>query len=105
MELARVGVEVTVDDISGVQLELNCRKVAETGHDDRVVSRGLLDRTDLLSFRERGFDVVVCYSGPVSYVFDRHDDALEERLRVTRPGGQLGVLDASTHITAVVRRV
>ncbi len=47
---------------------------------------------------------VVCYSGPMSYVFDRSDVALEERLRVTGPDGHPGVLDAAIRIVAVVRR-
>jgi SAM-dependent methyltransferase len=48
-----------------------------------------LDITDLSLFPDRNFDGVVCYGGPLSYVFDRADDALAEMLRVTRPGGNV----------------
>ena len=36
----------------------------------------------------------MCYGGPLSYVMDRSDDALDELLRVTKPGGHvlLGVM-------------
>ena len=40
-------------------------------------------------FPDDAFDVVVCYGGPLSYVFDRRRDALEQLIRVTRPGGIL----------------
>jgi hypothetical protein len=61
-------------------------------------------RADLLSLRERGFDVVVCYSGPMSYVFDQPNFALEVRLRVTRPNKHPGAFDAGPHIITVVGR-
>jgi hypothetical protein len=32
---------------------------------------------------------VVCYGGPLSYVFERAGDALDEMLRVTKPGGHV----------------
>lgn len=37
-------------------------------------------------FREGEFDAVVCYGGPLSYVFDERERALQELLCVTRPG-------------------
>jgi hypothetical protein len=58
-----------------------------------------------LYFRGRGLEVVVCYSGPVSYDFDRPDVALEGKLGVTMPDGHLGVLDAATRIIVVIGRV
>jgi hypothetical protein len=51
-----------------------------------------------------GFDVVVCYSGPMSYVFDQPNFALEVRLRVTRPNKHPGAFDAGPHIITVVGR-
>ena len=54
----------------------------EAGCEHRIVARVALDITDLSRFPDRSFD-----GGPLSYVFDRADDALAEMLRVTRPGG------------------
>jgi SAM-dependent methyltransferase len=40
-------------------------------------------------FQEAEFDTVVCYGGPLSYVFDRAGRAIRQLRRVTRPGGVL----------------
>ena len=61
-----------------------------------------MDVTDLSHFPDRSFDGVVCYGGPISYVFDRADDAVEEMLRVTRPGGY--VLLSVMSLTGATRR-
>ena len=76
-------------DISPGQLELNRKKVTEAGCEQRIVTRVSLDITDLSRFPDSSFDGVVCYGGPLSYVFDRADDALAEMLRVTRLGGHV----------------
>jgi SAM-dependent methyltransferase len=88
IELARLGADITVGD-APVQLRLNREKVAEVGCEQRIVDRVRLDITDLSRFPNRSFDGVVCFGGPLSYVFDRADDALAEMLRVTRPGGSV----------------
>ncbi len=76
-------------DISLGQLELNRERVTGAGCEQRVVARVHLDITDLSRFPEGSFDGVVCYGGPLSYVFDRADGALVHMLRVTRPGGHV----------------
>lgn len=122
IELARIGALVTVGDISPGQLALNAEKVAAAGYEGQVVERAPLDIVDLARFPAASFDAVVCYGGPLSYVFDRADDALAGLLRVTRPGGRVllsvmslpgatarflpGVLSgARQHGLAAVRRV
>jgi ubiquinone/menaquinone biosynthesis C-methylase UbiE len=89
IELAKLGARVTVGDISPVQLALNREKVGEAGYEASVVSRAVMDVTDLSRFAAASFDAVVCYGGALSYVFERADDAVAELLRVTRPGGHL----------------
>lgn len=89
IELARLGAKVTVGDISPVQLGLNRQKVREAGCEQAVVAREVLDILDLSRFPAHCFDAVVCYGGPLSYVFDRVDDAMKELLRVIKPGGHL----------------
>jgi SAM-dependent methyltransferase len=89
IELARLGARVTVGDISRKQLSLNAEKVREADYESSVVARDVMDIVDLSRFPSRAFDCVVCYGGPLSYVFDHTDDALSELLRVTRPGGHV----------------
>ena len=59
VELAALGADVTVVDVSPGQLEINRSKVAEAGREQRIVSRELLDVTDLSRFPDRSFDGVV----------------------------------------------
>ena len=87
IELAKLGATITVADISPRQLELNRVKVGEAGYEASVVDRVPVDVTDLSRFPTGRFDAVVCYGGPLSYVFERADDALRELLRVTKRGG------------------
>jgi SAM-dependent methyltransferase len=89
IELARVGAEIVVADVSPQQLELNRKKLAEAGLEDRVRERVIADVTDLSHFGDASFDAVVCFGGPLSYVLDRADEALAELVRVTRPGGHV----------------
>jgi SAM-dependent methyltransferase len=94
IELARLGARVVVGDISPRQLDLHREKLAGTPYDAAVSARDVLDICDLSRYPEAAFDAVVCYGGPLSYVFERADGALEEMLRVTKPGGHvlLGVM-------------
>ncbi|GAA0339667.1 hypothetical protein GCM10008967_32540 [Bacillus carboniphilus] len=87
IELAKIGANITVGDISPKQLELNRLKVQEYGYENYVESWDELDIVDLSKYESSSFDHVVCYGGALSYVFEKKDDALRELLRVTKPGG------------------
>ncbi len=87
VELAKLSARVTVGDISAEQLRLNREKVEEAGMGGSVAGWELSDILDLSCFPDEDFDAVVCYGGPLSYVFDGADRAMEEMLRVTRRGG------------------
>jgi SAM-dependent methyltransferase len=76
-----------VSDISPGQLDLNRDHVVAAGYEDAVEERQLLDVTDLSSLEPASFDVVTALGGPLSYVFDRAGEALDELLAVVRPGG------------------
>jgi ubiquinone/menaquinone biosynthesis C-methylase UbiE len=91
IELAKLGTNITVGDISKVQLELNEKYIREAGLEDYVKERAQLDITNLKDFSDNSFDAVVCYGGPVSYVLDKGEQAISELLRVTKPGGYLFV--------------
>jgi SAM-dependent methyltransferase len=89
IELARLGADVVVADLSPGQLELNREHVAAAGVEERVAERVLADVCDLSLFADASFDATVCYGGPLSYVVDRAPEAVAELARVTRPGGHL----------------
>lgn len=101
IELARLGAEVVVADISPRQLELNRQRVNEAGFEPSVRERVLADITDLSRFDDEIFDAVVCYGGPLSYVVDRAEDGVAELLRVTKRGGH-ALLSVMSLIGAVV---
>jgi ubiquinone/menaquinone biosynthesis C-methylase UbiE len=89
IELAKLGANITVGDISKVQLELNEKYVREAGQEKNVARRTELDITDLRDLRDNVYDAVVCYGGPISYVVDMGKRAISELLRVTKPSGHL----------------
>ena len=82
LELLRLGAHVTALDISPGQLELLRARVPD-------VDAQIGDITDLSRFPDDGFDVTVCFGGPVSYVVDRAEQAVAELARVTKPGGHV----------------
>jgi SAM-dependent methyltransferase len=89
IEMARLGARVHVGDLSPAQLELNRQKVSEAGYESAVIAREIMDIADLSSLDGEQFDAVVCFGGPLSYVFGRAGGAIAELLRVTKPGGHL----------------
>jgi ubiquinone/menaquinone biosynthesis C-methylase UbiE len=101
IELARLGAEVVVADVSPRQLELNRERVEEAGFEHGVRERVVADVTDLSRFADGSFDAVVCYGGPLSYVVDRTDTALGELVRVARPRGHV-LLSVMSLVGAVV---
>jgi SAM-dependent methyltransferase len=107
IELAHLGAEIVVADVSPGQLELNRRKVAEAGVEASVLDRVLADVTDLADFADASFDAAVCYGGPLSYVVERADDTVAELVRVVRGGGHvlvsaMSLVGALAHYTDVV---
>jgi ubiquinone/menaquinone biosynthesis C-methylase UbiE len=89
LELVRIGARVVACDVSPVQLAQNRAKLEEAGLADGVESWIEADILDLGMFADRSFDTVVCYGGPLSYVIERAEEAVDELLRVVRPGGLL----------------
>jgi SAM-dependent methyltransferase len=82
LEMLRLGAHVTALDISPGQLELLRARVPDV---EAVIG----DITELSQFPDDGFDVTVCYGGPLSYVADRAERAAAELARVTKPGGHV----------------
>ena len=89
-ELAGISERIVVADISPVQLQLNRKNAHALGFSDAVERWVECDMCDLRPhFHEAEFDAVVCYGGPLSYVFDAREKAIRELLRVTKPSGLL----------------
>jgi SAM-dependent methyltransferase len=97
VELAKLGARIVTTDISPGQLELNAAHVADAGLESHVEAREPADILDLSRYPDGSFDAVVCFGGPLSYVMDRADDALDELLRVTRSGGHVLLSVMSLH--------
>ena len=89
IELARLGADVVVADLSPGQLELNRERLAEAELEERVRERVVADVTDLSRWDDGAFDAAVCFGGPLSYVLDEADTGVAELVRVTRPGGHV----------------
>jgi len=89
IELARLGADVAVADLSPRQLELNREHVSAAGLEERVVERNLADVLDLSRWDDASFDVTVCLGGPLSYVLADAARGVSELVRVTRPGGHV----------------
>jgi SAM-dependent methyltransferase len=85
--LANLDCRVLVADISPVQLDLNKRYGEEHGFAHAVEDRIQLDICDMSSLDANSFDAVVCYGGPLSYVFERAAEAVSECSRVLSTDG------------------
>lgn len=86
--LVNLGARVRVADISQGQLELNKRYAAEFGFADGVEDWWQLDICEMSMLADQTFDAVVCYGGPLSYVFEKRVEAIREVLRVLKPGSK-----------------
>lgn len=87
--LHQLGCRVVVGDISPVQLSLNREYGQSRGFASSVEAWLDLDICQMDALVAESFDAVVAYGGPLSYVFERRDDALRHCRRVLRPGGSV----------------
>ena len=84
--LAGEGAVVTLLDLSPVAIELGLRRASLSGVAARV--RGVArDASDLSCFRDEEFDLI--YASAAVHHTLKYPNALEELLRVLRPGGRL----------------
>lgn len=89
LDCVELGAEVTLVDISRVQLELARERLATQGALERVRGFHHLDVLDITSLAADSYDAVVCFGGAVSYTRERYLDALRQLGRVARPGAPI----------------
>ena len=87
-ELLDAGHTMVAADISTRQLKDLRATVARRGTPGDNLTTMTADVVDL-PLADASVDAVVCFGGPVSYVFDAAPTAIAEMLRVTRPGGHI----------------
>lgn len=89
-ELAEIPTQVTVADISATKLQRNQRNAEALGYASAIEAWRECDMCNLQPhFQDAAFDAVVCFGGPLSYVFDRRFKAIQELVRVTQSNGLL----------------
>jgi ubiquinone/menaquinone biosynthesis C-methylase UbiE len=108
IELAKMGYEVVLLDLTPANLDFARRQIKRAGVRDKVVSVVEGSILDLSQFGDHSFDAVVSLGGPVSHILDAHkrDTAISELVRVARRGaplfvsamGRLGYLTAGLTI-------
>ena len=88
--LAQRGHRVVLADLSPAQLEIARREIAAAGAGDAIEAVLELDARDLSRFAEASFDAVLSL-GPFYHLTEEagRRRALEEAVRVLRPGGRL----------------
>ena len=87
LELAEMGTQIVVTDVSEVQLRANEARVGGTDAERWVERREVLDVCDTSHYADQEFDAVVAFGGPLSYAFERTDEAMRGLLRLIGPGG------------------
>jgi SAM-dependent methyltransferase len=87
--LAGLGARILVADISPVQLDLNRRHAHQYQFAHAVEAWQQADVCDMAQWASESFRCVVAYGGPLSYVLDGRDVALQECIRVLGHDGTL----------------
>lgn len=95
IDMMRAGANVTLGDISPVQLNFAKQKITEAGLEAEGFHE--LDIRDLSRFEDEKFDLVVCIGGSLSYVHQDYAIALQEMAKLVKPGGRLVVASMSLY--------
>ncbi len=85
IELAKMGYQITLSDISKGMLKKSQEKVKELVLEKQIKIVNS-DICDMAEFPDSCFDMVLCEGDPISYCGD-YKKALAEVVRVTKPGG------------------
>jgi ubiquinone/menaquinone biosynthesis C-methylase UbiE len=88
-DIVNMSKTLTTSDLSSVQIEINKRKMEELGLADKVQDFMILDITNLEGIPDNTYDVAVCIGGPINYLFDKEENAINEMLRILKSHGKL----------------
>ena len=88
-DLVNMSKSLVTSDLSPVQIEINKRKMEELGLVDKVQGFKILDITNLEGIADNTYDVAVCIGGPINYLFDKEENAINEMLRILKSQGKL----------------
>ncbi len=84
-----MGCRIVAADLSQVQLGLHRKYASQLAFDSAVEDRLQLDVCDMNCLESESFDAVVCYGGPLSYIFEQAPVALRECVRVCKREGHV----------------
>jgi len=100
-DIVNMSKSLVTSDLSPVQIEINKRKMEELGLVDKVQDFKVLDITNLEGIADNTYDVAVCIGGPINYLFDKEENAINEMLRILKSQGKL-ILGSMSLIGALV---
>ncbi len=80
---------LVTSDLSPIQIEINKRKMEELGLIHKVKNFMILDISNLEDIEDHTYDIAVCIGGPINYLFDKEENAINEILRILKSGGKL----------------
>jgi len=89
IQIAKSGSKVTLLDISEKQILIAKNKFQDSSFSLDNSQFVVADLCNLSSIPSNTFDTTVCYGGALNYLFDKTDQAIQELMRVTKPGGRL----------------
>lgn len=88
-DIVNLSKSLVTSDLSPVQMEINKSKMEELGLVDKVQDFMVLDITNLEAIADNTYDVAVCIGGPINYLFDKEENAINEMLRILKSRGRL----------------
>ena len=89
IEALKLGAKVTLADISPKQLSIAKRKIKQAKLEKGVRDYIQLDCTNMPEIESQQFDLVLNIGAVLSFVADKHKDAVREIHRVLKPGGEV----------------
>lgn len=93
IELAKLGYEVVLLDLSSDMLKIAEQQIKKSGVQEKVrqIVQGSID--DLSMFNNETFDGVVCLGGPLSHIVERvrREKAIDELTRIAKKGSPIFV--------------
>jgi len=87
--LAELGHKIYLLDISEEQLNIAKTKINEARVNVNITNIERMNVCDMQKISDDTFDAVLCLGGALSYVREKHIQALEELIRVVKPDGLL----------------